>query len=261
MEKYRTYGQRPFTAVFIHGGPGAAGELKNVAARAAQYCGVIEPLQTGTTVAGQVEELRRIVEKEAPQGVVLVGYSWGAWLSWIFTSKCQKLVKKIILVSSPPFTEEFAGTIMSTRLSRLSPPMGQELEFLLANVENKAVRDRKRLLERVEFLTEKSDIYKPDMTLYVKAEYNPDIFVSVSNEAAAMRKSGELLKLSKNIKCHVTAIQGDYDPHPAEGVRGPVSGVKRKFNFHLLKNCGHTPWLEKEAAEIFFSTLKEEILK
>ncbi|MGD0565860.1 MAG: alpha/beta hydrolase, partial [Candidatus Goldiibacteriota bacterium] len=247
--------------IFLHGGPGAAGELKNVAARAAQYCGVIEALQGAVSISGQVEELKAVVERNAPEGAVLAGHSWGAWLAWIFAAQFPKLVKKIILISSPPFKAEYAEKIMQTRLSRLNSPMGQELQFLLSNIENKAVRDRRRLMERLEQIMSKSDTCSPDMALYSKPEHNPDIYVKVWNEAAEMRKSGELLLLSRKIKCHVTAIHGDYDPSPAEGVKIPLSAVKRKFTFHLLKNCGHSPWLEKDAAENFFSILKEEILK
>ena len=261
MEKHRLYGNKPYTAVFIHGGPGAAGELKNVALHAAQYCGAIEALQSAMSVSGQVEELRSVIEREAPEGAVLAGHSWGAWLSWIFAAQYPKLVKKLILISSPPFKPEYVEKIMQTRLSRLSSPMGQELQFLLANIENKAVRDRRKLMERLEQIMSKSDICSPAMALYSKPEHNPDIYIKVWNEAVEMRKSGELLLLSKKIKCHVTAIHGDYDPSPYEGVKTPLSGVKRKFTFHLLKNCGHMPWLEKDAAESFFSILKEEILK
>lgn len=47
-------------------------------------------------------------------------------------------------------------------------------------------------------------------------------------------------------------IHGDYDPHPFEGVQGPLSPILKEFRFFLLKNCGHYPWLEREARERFF---------
>jgi pimeloyl-ACP methyl ester carboxylesterase len=259
MEKFREYGQGPFNVAFIHGGPGAAGELKPVAKRVSEYCPSIEPFQTAMNINGQVEELRLIIERKAPGGIILAGYSWGAWLSWIFAAKYPKLVKKIIMISSPPFTDEYAAAIMPARLSRLKHPLRQEFEFLFSNIGNKAVRDKRRLMERIGQLTQQSDFFNPDFSAAEKPEHNADIYERVWNEASAMRSSGELLKLSKSVKCHVTAIHGDYDPYPAEGVRAPLSRVKRKFTFHLLKNCGHTPWLEKEASEIFFSILKDEI--
>ena len=46
------------------------------------------------------------------------------------------------------------------------------------------------------------------------------------------------------------AIHGDYDPHPASGVKEPLSRILRDFRFILLDHCGHTPWKEVEAVRI-----------
>jgi pimeloyl-ACP methyl ester carboxylesterase len=57
----------------------------------------------------------------------------------------------------------------------------------------------------------------------------------------------------------VVAIHGDYDPHPAEGVQGPLSAILRRFRLILLKNCGHKPWIERQARDEFYRVLKEEL--
>jgi len=57
----------------------------------------------------------------------------------------------------------------------------------------------------------------------------------------------------------VVAIHGDYDPHPAEGVQKPLSALIEEFRFVLLKKCGHTPWLERQAQEEFYKVLEEEL--
>jgi len=57
----------------------------------------------------------------------------------------------------------------------------------------------------------------------------------------------------------VVAIHGDYDPHPPEGVKRPLAKVLRDFQFILLKNCGHLPWIEREAKGEFYEILKEEL--
>ena len=46
-----------------------------------------------------------------------------------------------------------------------------------------------------------------------------------------MRKSGDLLKEAEKIKCPVVAIHGDYDPHPANGVKIPLE--KRIVDFQF----------------------------
>jgi pimeloyl-ACP methyl ester carboxylesterase len=60
------------------------------------------------------------------------------------------------------------------------------------------------------------------------------------------------------VKCPVVAIHGDYDPHPPEGIRLPLSQILQDFRFILLKNCGHKPWIEKMAKERFFEILETE---
>jgi pimeloyl-ACP methyl ester carboxylesterase len=56
----------------------------------------------------------------------------------------------------------------------------------------------------------------------------------------------------------VVAIHGDYDPHPFQGVKKPLSGILKDFRFILLKNCGHTPWIEKKAVNEFYRVLRAE---
>ncbi len=88
----------------------------------------------------------------------------------------------------------------------------------------------------------------------VQAEINQRVW----SAAAAMRTSGELLGLGKQIRCPVLAIHGDYDPHPAEGVEQPLKSVLKDFRFILLPHCGHAPWREKEARDLFFGYLLKE---
>jgi pimeloyl-ACP methyl ester carboxylesterase len=88
---------------------------------------------------------------------------------------------------------------------------------------------------------------------------SPDIYQQIWGQAGKMRSSGELLQLGKRIKCPVVAIHGDYDPHPAVGVQEPLSRVLKNFRFILLENCGHHPWLERQAKQNFYDTLRTEI--
>lgn len=83
-----------------------------------------------------------------------------------------------------------------------------------------------------------------------------DLIQNAWKDAAELRRSGQLLELGKEIKCPVVAIHGDYDPHPAEGVQKPLSGALKDFRFILLKNCGHKPWLERQARSEFYRILE-----
>jgi len=108
-------------------------------------------------------------------------------------------------------------------------------------------------------LMNKADSFSPLPDVTGGLESNPDIYQKVWTEAGKMRSSGELLQLGNKIQCPVVAIHGDYDPHPAAGVREPLSHVLKDFRFILLEKCGHRPWFERYAQEIFYNTLRREI--
>ena len=81
MRSMRKWGHGPYSLAVIHGGPGAPGEVAPVARELSALSGVLEPFQTATTLDGQVQELRSILEEESETPVTLVGFSWGAFLS------------------------------------------------------------------------------------------------------------------------------------------------------------------------------------
>lgn len=114
MRNFRVYGKSPYSVIVVHGGPGAPGEMKPVAEELSKNFGVIEPLQTKDSIDGQIEELKKVIEENATSPVYLIGWSWGAWLSYLLAAHHPKLVKKLILVSSGPFEASYAEGIMKT---------------------------------------------------------------------------------------------------------------------------------------------------
>ena len=256
----RTYGKSPFAVALIHGGPGAAGEMKPVAEELSKGFGVLEPFQTADSIGGQVEELRRILARHTVMPVYLVGYSWGAWLSYLVAATHPEIVKKLILVGSGPFEAKYAPDIFSTRLGRLNEREKKEAEILLKKLQGQESNDSDEL-EKFGALTSKADSYKPMRDGNVNIEVRQDIFLNIWPEASKLREKGKLLKLGEKIACPVVAIHGDYDPHPANGVKEPLARVIKDFRFILLKNCGHKPWIEKEAKDKFYEILKKELIE
>ena len=98
---------------------------------------------------------------------------------------------------------------------------------------------------------------EPDASVSLGGQDNT--FHGVLTEAQEMRRRGELLELATHINCPVVAIHGDYDPHPPEGVRQPLSASLESFRFVLLPHCGHKPWIERQARDAFFRVLVEEL--
>jgi pimeloyl-ACP methyl ester carboxylesterase len=237
--------------------------MASVARELSAVKGVLEPFQTETTLEGQVRELRSVLERDGRVPVTLVGFSWGAFLSWMVAARYPALVGKLILVGCPPFEEQDAASITQTRLERLTPENRREAQALLEQLEKPFAPgkegDRNALLARLGNLLARADTFDP-LTQEDKSFYcQYDVFRGVWDEACELRRKKTLLHMAREITCPVLAIHGDYDPHPARGVEIPLEKELKNFRFVLLQKCGHRPWIERNAAEEFYRILVQEI--
>ena len=255
---FRTHGAAPYAVAVVHGGPGAAGDMAAVAEQLAARRGVLEPLQTAASVDGQVEELAAALEQHAQLPVTQIGYSWGAWLALIVAARRPELVAKLILVGSGPFEERYAAEIMPERMRRLSEEERGEVEAIMSRLSDASGGDD-AAFARFGALLAKADAFDPLPDEHEPVDTQPAIYASVWPEAAEQRRSGQLLDLAAKVACPVVAIHGAYDPHPAEGVRAPLSRAVADFRFVLLAECGHTPWLERRARDEFYRLLEREL--
>ena len=260
MKSLRKYGDKPFRVAVIHGGPGAPGEMASVARELSSIISVLEPLQSAAMLEGQVRELKSVLQKNATLPITLIGFSWGALLSFIFAARCPTFVRKLILIGSPPYEEIYAANITLTRLTRLSDEGRAEALALMETLNNPASADKNTLMARLGNLLSQADSYDllPHDDELLQCHYN--IFQGVWTQAEQLRSSGKLLEFGKSIKCPVVAIHGNYDPHPAAGVVEPLSRVLKDFRFILLEKCGHRPWLECSARDRFYDILKQELV-
>lgn len=259
MKNLRKYGHEPFPVAVIHGGPGAPGEMAPVARELSSVMGVLEPLQTATTLEGQIRELKAVLKESAALPVTLIGFSWGALLSFIFTARHPSFVRKLILVGSASYEEKYAVNIMQTRLSRLSEEEREQAFSLMRTLNDPSVTDKNTPLARLGELLSRADSYDPLPHDDEILECRYDVFQGVWEQASELRSSGKLLELGKSIRCPVVAVHGDYDPHPSAGVVESLSRVLKDFRFILLEKCGHRPWLERSARDRFYNILKQEL--
>lgn len=243
----------------IHGGPGAAGEMAPVARELSSGYGVLEPFQTATSVEGQIAELKTILVNNGDFPITLVGFSWGAWLSFMLAADYPEIIKKLILIGSASYEEKYTAKIYETRLNRLSEEDKMEAGSLSEILENPALEDKGAAFARFGKILSKADAYNPIAYESEIIDWRFDIFEGVWKDAAELRKSGKLLEIAKRITCPVVAIHGDYDPHLAEGVQKPLSASLKDFKFVLIEKCGHMPWIEREARDKFYEILKQEL--
>jgi pimeloyl-ACP methyl ester carboxylesterase len=259
MDNLRVYGSPPYYVAVIHGGPGAPGEMAPVARELSSTAGVLEPLQTAVSLEGQAQELHDVLQESGDPPMTLIGWSWGAWLGFILAARYPEMVRKLILIASGPFEEEYAADITETRLSRLDEEEKAEAHSLMRILNDLTPGDKDAAFARLGKLISRADSY--DLMTYEDEalEYRFDVFQEVWGEASRLRASGELLELGGRIRCPVVAIHGDHDPHPCRGVEEPLARVLKDFRFVLLENCGHRPWSEKAAKDEFYNILEREL--
>lgn len=261
MDEIRKYGKQPYSIAVIHGGPGAPGGMAYLAQRLSERFGVIEPFQTSKTIQGQIKELHSVIRDNCQRSPVrLIGHSWGAWLAYIFTAEFPTMVNKLVLIGAGAFEEKYNADSMKIRLDRLSA--NEKIEALrLTKLMNKARSGNEdpSAFHKFGELMSKADSFDCFTTNEEIFDFQPDVYRSIWPEAEKMRKDGKLLRLGKKIKCPVIAIHGDYDPHPATGVKEPLSRVLSEFKFICLEDCGHYPWKEKNASRKFFDVLYKEL--
>lgn len=232
-----------------------------VARELSAFGGVLEPLQTAVTLEGQVRELREVLEEHGDLPIILIGFSWGAMLSFIFTARHPQLVKKLILIGSGPYEEKYAASITKTRISRFGKEDLENFVRLTETLNDPSAKNRNEALCNFGKLMSKADTHDtlPHEDELLECSY--ESFKGVWEEASELRSKGKLLEIGQGIRCQVVAIHGDYDPHPFEGVREPLYRILKDFRFILLEKCGHKPWIEREAKERFYDLLGGEIRK
>jgi len=201
MENLRKYGSPPFNIAVIHGGPGAPGEMAPVARELATITGILDPLQTRATLEEQVKELKDILEGHGDLPVTLIGFSWGAMLSFIFTALNPRFVKKLILVGSGPYEEKYAINIMSTRISRFGKEDWKHFLSLDKVLNNSIAKNKNEAFCSLGKLISKADTYDllPHEDEVIKCSYR--IFKGVWEDAHELRSSGKLLKLGTKVTC------------------------------------------------------------
>jgi len=257
VKTIRKYGTPPYYIGLLHGGPGASGTMKPIAEKLSIDSGVLELLQTENTINTQIEELHRQLIPVADSPIVLIGHSWGAWLGFLFACKYPYLIKKLILIGAGAFDNKYNSDLFKIRLNRLEEKDKREVIMLLSIIE--AGNTENETLKRFGELMTIADSYDFQSIKNEAIDFNMDVFQTVWQEAAILRDKNLLLQNSKNISCPVVAIHGNNDPHPYYGVEKPLSQHLKNFKMIKIDKCGHTPWKERYARDIFYEILFKEI--
>jgi len=231
-----------------------------VARELSKSVGIIEPLQSKDSVDGQIVELHRQLTMHGEPPFTLIGSSWGAVLALLAAARHQFEIAKLILIGSAVFDAESSAGIEERRIQRLSPPDQKRYRQLVDALQTAVGEEANKLMAEWADLFSTTDFYDPLTTDLGVIEVQRDLNFKVWTEFAALRdKPGHLKSEFSKIDIPTVIIHGDHDPHPIDGIWPFLQGCIPDIKLHLLKNCGHYPWVERHAKDRFYEILREEI--
>ncbi len=252
----RLYGKAPYKIVLVHGGPGAIGSLKGFARElnTLSHIGVVEAIQSKYSIAELIEELYNQINDNCNDKVSLIGHSWGSWLVALFAGKYPELIERIFLIGSGPLEDKYVSEIAARRFENLSE---EDCSIFQRLSDNRATAEDMKKIPKIfeksdNYCLENKDLHRADKT-------DNQMHNIVWEEASKLRTQGELLTSFKQIKCKIVLIQGEIDPHPANGIIIPLRENCIECESYILKKCGHSPFMEKYAKKIFYKILLQII--
>jgi pimeloyl-ACP methyl ester carboxylesterase len=179
----------------------------------------------------------------------LLGTSWGAMLALAYAAAHPSSVGTLILVGCGTFD-------LAARA---------ELQRVVAERMTEAIRARLKAAEQLD----------PDKCLKVSAEammpiYSYDPLISPHEEdevdARAHQETWDDMLLLQSegfypaafaaIKVPVLMVHGAFDPLPGGLIAKGLHLHLPQLDYHELERCGHYPWLEKAAADAFYSLVR-----
>ena len=133
-----------------------------------------------------------------------------------------------------------------------------------------------RMNDGIRARLKRADQLDPDERLKASAEamtaiYSYDLLTSPHEEESVDARASQetwddMLRLQTEgiypaafaaIKVPVLMVHGIFDPHPGRLIMKSLQPYLPQLDYRELERCGHYPWLEKAAAEAFFSLVRQ----
>ena len=252
----REYGPGVETVIALHGGPAAAGDLAPLARELGRRWHVLEPFQRGSggqplSVATHVRDLDDLVrERCGGRRPFLLGHSWGAMLALAYAAEHPAVPAGLILIGCGTFSAAARLEFQARLEARLTPGDRAEIEDVKRTEDDP---DRRlaalgRLMRRV---------YGYDLEDAGEEAVQVDAVAHEETWADMLRlqRTGTYPAAFGAIRAPVVMLHGAEDPHPGTLIRDDLKMQIPHLEYHEIPKCGHSPWLERQARQLFFETL------
>jgi pimeloyl-ACP methyl ester carboxylesterase len=252
----REYGHSGPPVIALHGGPGAAGHMAPIARGLSDACRILEPFQRKSdderlTVARHVADLHEIINfHTADFRPALLGASWGAMLALAYAAAHPSMVGPLILVGCGTFdlvARAELHRIIAERMTDVIRARLKGAERLDPNARLKASADA----------TTPIYSYDPLISPHKEDEVDARAHHETWDDMLRLQREGTYPAAFAVIKIPVLMVHGTFDPHPGRLIAKGLRPYLPQLDYRELERCGHYPWLEKAAADTFFSLIRE----
>jgi pimeloyl-ACP methyl ester carboxylesterase len=262
--KTQAYGETGPLIFVLHGGPGAVGEAAPIARGLSASFRAIEPYQRGSgneplTVSLHVKDLHQLIlsmQNDAKPSIV--GESWGAMLALAYASAYPETTAAIVLVGCGTFDKASRTRMNEIIESRKNDQLREEILSLVAEYPDLSER-----MQAEHMLTEKIynyDVQTTDEQIEYIGPFDQRAHVETWRDMLKLQENGYYPAAFSTIKSPVIMLHGAYDPHPGEMIYRNLKPHIPQLEYHEFKNCGHSPWKERQAADEFFAVMKKWLL-
>ena len=253
----REYGTGKDSVIALHGGPGAAGDIAPLARALGKHWHVFEPFQRRSggrplAVATHVRDLDDVIRARCGgTRPVLVGHSWGAMLALAYAADYPTTPAALVLIGCGTFSLPARAEFEARLEARLTPADRATIAHI---TQTEADPDR-RLAALGRVMTR---VYGHDVERVADE-------VAMADAVAHEETWADMVRLQRDgiypaafaaIGVPVLMLHGDADPHPGRLTREDLRMYIPHLEYRELANCGHSPWLERQARDAFLETLK-----
>jgi pimeloyl-ACP methyl ester carboxylesterase len=217
---------------------------------------VIEPFQRGSggerlTVARHVADLHEVVSFYAGRSQpALLGASWGAMLALAYAATHPSSTGPVILVGCGTFDLAARAELQRTIAER----MNDEIRTRLKRADQ--LHQNERLKATAEAML---PVYSYDLLASPHEEDNVDARAhhETWDDMVRLQAEGVYPAEFVAIKVPVLMVHGTFDPLPGRRILEGLRQYLPQLEYRELGRCGHYPWLERAAADTFFSLVRE----
>ena len=263
-------GTRP--VILLHGGPGMPGYMHPLGKLIDDRAYIVDYRQRGTAkspsrgpfrIKDHCEDLNAIIKNYSTvTRPVIIGSSWGAVLALCYAARYPGRVHRFILIGTGPLNEAAYQAFIANIAARLTKRALARKNSLGAKMGDKSLTRAERARLDAKYLKLILPVYNRKRSSFEGIRLEPRNHGPVGEadaDYAKRRKSGRLLADLGAIRDEVVAIHGDYDPIPFRAVLSQLTKRIGRFKGHVVKNCGHVPWLEKNSRTEFLHVLRAQL--